>query len=124
MNKEKRLSIIKEYKEKSHSDRNIEDIISSFAYEELTYAAIISRRKDLDLDKEFNKIIETYNFNFNRLSLEDTLAPRIKYFLNNPEIAAMQHCFINYISYLREFYDGTPCGEGKPFHTFDLEWVG
>lgn len=122
MNKEKRLSLIKEYRDKYCPDRDIDGVISSFAAEDLTYAAIISRRKNLILKEEFEKVLNIYAFQ--EYNITDDIAPLIKRYLDNPIIAAMQHCIVNYISYLGEFYDGTPCGNGKPFHTFDVEWVG
>lgn len=123
MNKETRLSLIKEYRDQFCPYKvDIHDMIGSFASEELTYAAIISLRKKLDLKKEIDKVIETYTFD--DYSLRTILSPKIEHILNNPEIAAMQHCLIECISFLGEFYDGTPCGEGRPSHTFWREWDG
>lgn len=105
MDKKQRLEIIKkvaQYYPKS-------SIIDSFIIDELKYAGKKALQNNLNLEEEYNKVLETYTFDGYVPS--EKVNAYVKHYILNPTIAGMQHTELKrFVSYIGEYYDGTVTG--------------
>lgn len=105
MNKEERLSIIKKVAdEKRFSTLSVNSLISTFILEELKYAGVKAYRDNIDINMEFRRVLNVYDFDGYEISPKVT--KYIKHYSQNPILASMQHISSTFISFIGEYYDG------------------
>ncbi len=81
---------------------SINDFIECCILDELMFAGLKHNVK-----QEFEKVIQTYTFEGYNPS--QRILNYISHYTANPELAALQHYDLNdCISYIGEYYDGTP----------------
>lgn len=120
MTKEDRLYIIKKYKELREPDAPLETIISRFIYDELKYVPIKCLTERLNVADEIEKVIQIYAFD--RDSLPVYITSWIRCCIQHPELAAMGHVDLNdYVSYIGEYYDGTPTSKYRREGRYKIE---
>ena len=105
MTKEDRFRIIAKASGKvSPSPIDITYDIDFFVLDELKYAGLKAWSQQLDVNEEFNKVLEAYNFD--GYSPSQNVLNYIRHYSLYPELAAMQHCDLNdNVSYIGEYYD-------------------
>lgn len=118
MNKKERRAIIKEV-----VARNIfaseKEFIEGCILDELMYAGLKGLITN-NLSAEYIKVIATYEYEDYQPS--DRILNYIKYYSNKPEVAAMQHVDLNdCVSYIGEYYDGTPTSRYRKKERFVIE---
>ena len=75
--------------------------------DELMYVGLKAAIEGLDIKAEFSKVLDIYNFE--GFTPSNLAIKYIEHFSMNPKVAAMQHVDLNdYVSYIGEYYDGTP----------------
>lgn len=121
MTKEDRFAIIAKYSGKEHpKSSDINRIIDFFILDELKYAGRKAWFKKLNTLDEFNKVLEAYSFDGYNPS--PCVINYIKHYSLNPQTAAMQHTDLNdNISYIGEYYDGTPTTEYRKKDRYKIE---
>jgi hypothetical protein len=121
MTKEDRFRIIAKASGKvSPSPIDITYDIDFFVLDELKYAGLKAWGQQLDVNEEFNKVLEAYNFD--GYSPSQNVLNYIRHYSLYPELAAMQHCDLNdNVSYIGEYYDGTPTAKYRKAGRYEIE---
>lgn len=92
------------------SNSNISDLIEDFIFDELRYAGLKAKGDRNVLSREIRHVLEAYDFD--NYILSSRIKNYIEHLCANPFIASMQHYDLNdYVSYVGEYYDGTPTAE-------------
>ena len=119
MTKEQRFQIIQKITE-LEGFRSINSIINSIVRDELMYAGIRAKKYGTNVEEEFHKVLDTYNFDGYEPSA--SILSYIKHFSMYPELAAMQHVDLNdSVSYIGEYYDGTPTAMYRKKGRYEVE---
>lgn len=96
------------------------EIIDLFVLDELKYAGIKARGQQLDIRKEFAKVLETYDFD--GYTPSQIVSNYIKNYSANPILASMQHYDLNdYVSYIGEYYDAEPTSKYRKPGRYEIE---
>ena len=119
MEKLKRYKIILKVAE-LESASDISKLIEGFIIDELRYAGLKARGDKDTLSKEIRCVLEAYSFD--NYGLSSRIKNYIDYALANPFVATMQHYDLNdLVSYLGEYYDGTPTAKYRKKERYKIE---
>ena len=121
MTKENRWAIIKKWSGTEHATViQLQSFIDECVKDELMYAGLKAWTNKIDIGEEFEKVLQAYSFKGYSPSMN--VLNYIKHYSVNPEIAAMQHVDLNdCVSYIGEYYDGTPTSRYRKKGRFVIE---
>lgn len=119
MTKEQRYQIIQKIIE-LEGFCSINSMIDSIIMDELMYAGVRAKKYETNVEEEFYKVLETYNFE--GYTPSSSILNYIKHYSLYPEVAAMQHVDLNdMVSYIGEYYDGTPTAMYRKKGRYEVE---
>ena len=121
MTKEDRRAIIEKWsKIENLSILQVHSFIDNCITDELMYAGLKAWSNKIDIGDEFEKVLQAYSFEGYEPSIR--ILNYIKHYSMFPEVAAMQHVELNdYVSYIGEYYDGTPTSKYRKAGRFKIE---
>jgi len=121
MTKENRWGIIEKRSEIEHPTvEQLHSFIDGCIIDELMFAGLKAWNNRIDIGDEFEKVLQAYSFEGYEPSIR--ILNYIKHYSMFPEVAAMQHVELNdYVSYIGEYYDGTPTSKYRKAGRFKIE---
>jgi len=121
MTKEDRWAIIAKWSEvENPSINDVKHFIDECVRDELMYAGLKAWYGKLDTREEFEKVLQAYSFDGYEPS--QNICNYIQHYSLYPELAAMQHVDLNdCVSYIGEYYDGTPTSKYRKEGRYKVE---
>ena len=84
------------------------------------YAGLKAWANKLDINEEFIKVLQAYSFEGYQPS--EQVLGYIRHYSMCPQLAAMQHVDLNdCVSYIGEYYDGTPTSKYRQKERYEIE---